>query len=139
MVKSPLHINNNSIHEIQCDRKLPPGVIPLNITHNLNHKHPSELLIPMLNISNKEVKIPRNTILGSINSIYDMDAIEEVSWQKMQNTEDEAVKNTAQNPQVHKLLLFSPRILIFRFMQMIVVSQLLCYKMLRFPKLQEGS
>ena len=61
-VKSPPHINNNSIHKIHFDRKLPPGIIPLNITHNLNHKYPTELLIPLLNISNNEVKIPKNTI-----------------------------------------------------------------------------
>ena len=67
MVKSPPHKNNNIIHEIQFDRKLLPGIILLDITHNLNQKHPSELLIHLLNISNEEVKIPRNTILGSIN------------------------------------------------------------------------
>ena len=33
-VKSPLHINDNSIHEIQFNRQLPPGIIPLDITHN---------------------------------------------------------------------------------------------------------
>ena len=59
MVKSPPHVNNNSINEILFDRKLPPGIIPLDITHNLNHKHPRELLIPLLNISDKEVKIPK--------------------------------------------------------------------------------
>ena len=104
MVKLPLHINNNSIHKIQFDRKLPPGIIPLDIIHNLNHKHPSELIIPLLNISNKEVKIPKNTILGSIHTINNVDAIQEVSWKKIQEAEEEAVKNTAKDPQVCKLL-----------------------------------
>ena len=58
----------------------------------------------MLIISNKEVKIPKNTILGSINPITDVDTIQEVLWQKIWNTEGEAVKNTAQDPHVHKLL-----------------------------------
>ena len=70
----------------------------------LNHNHPWELLIPLLNISNKEVKIPRDTIFDPINPITDVDTIQEVSWQKIQNTEGEAVKNTAQDPHVHKLL-----------------------------------
>ena len=109
MVKSPLHINNNSIHEIQFNRKLAPGIIPLDITHNLNYKYPSELLIPLLNISNKEVKVPKNTILDSSNAINDIDAIEEILWQKIQDTTHEAVKNTAQNPQVHKLLPVFPK------------------------------
>ena len=104
MVKTPPNINSNNICEVQLDRKLPPCIILLDITHNLNHKHPSELLIPLLNISSKEVKIPKNTILGSINLINDVDAIQEVSWKKIQDAKNEAVSNTAQDPQVHKLL-----------------------------------
>ena len=42
--------------------------------------------------------------IDSINSITDVDTIHEVSWQKIQDTEEKAVKNTAQDPQVHKLL-----------------------------------
>ena len=102
-VKSPPHLNNDSLHKIQFDRQLPSGVIPLDTTHKLNHKYPRELLIPLLHISHKEVKIPKNTILGSVNSITDTDTIQ-VLWQKIQNTEEKAVKNTAQDPQVHKLL-----------------------------------
>ena len=109
MVKSPLHINNNSINKILLNRKLPPGIILLDITHNLNHKHPSELLIPLLNSSDKEVKIPKNTILGSINSINDMETIQEVSWKKIQDSENKAVCNTNQDPQVHKLLPTFPK------------------------------
>ena len=88
MVKSPPHINNNSIHEMQFDRKLPPDIIPIDVTHNLNHKHQCELLISLLNISNKEVKIPKNTILGSINPINDVENIHEVLWQKIQDTKE---------------------------------------------------
>ena len=58
-VKTPPNINSNSMYKIQLDRKLPPGIIPLDVTHNLNHKHPSELLIPLFNISKKEVEIPK--------------------------------------------------------------------------------
>ena len=98
MVKSPLLINNNSIHKVQFDRKLPPGIIPLDVTHNLNHKYPNKLLIPLLNTSNKEVKIPKNTILGSINTINNVDAIQEISWKKIQEAKEEAVKNTTKDP-----------------------------------------
>ena len=48
-------------------------------------------------------------MLGSINPTNDMDAIQKVSWQLIQNITDEAVKNTAQNPQVHKLLPTFPK------------------------------
>ena len=47
------------------------------------------------------------------------------SWQKIQDTEEEkAVKNTAQDPQVHKLLPIFPENSNFQSMQMIAVSQL---------------
>ena len=58
----------------------------------------------MHNITNKEVKIPKNTILGSINQINDVDTIQEVSWKKIQDAENKAVSNTAQDLQIHKLL-----------------------------------
>ena len=104
MVKTPPNINSNNIYEIQLDRKLPPSIIPLDVTYNLKNKHPSELLIPLLNISNKEVKIPKNTILSSFNQINNVDTIQEVSWKKIQDAKNEAVSNTAQDPQIHKLL-----------------------------------
>ena len=63
----------------------------------------------MLNISNKEVKIHKNLILGSINQINDVDTIHEVSWKKIQDAENEAVSNTNQDPQVHKLLPTFPK------------------------------
>ena len=137
--KTPPNMNSNSIYEIQLDRKLPPGIIPLNITHNLNHIHPSELLISLLDISNKKVKIPENTILGSIIPINDVDTIQEVSWKKIQDAENKAVSNTTQDHQVPNYSPLSPKILIFRFTPMIIASQPLCYKMQTFHKLQEIS
>ena len=104
LVKSPPHLNHDSLHEIKFNRQLPSGKIPLDITHKLNHKHPRELLIPLVNISHEKVKIPKNTILGYINSIIDVDIIQEISWQKIWDTEEKTVNNTAQDPQVHKLL-----------------------------------
>ena len=56
MVKTPPNINSNSIHEIKFDRKLSPGLIMLDITHSLDHKHPSELLIPLLKFQVKKLK-----------------------------------------------------------------------------------
>ena len=108
-VKTPPNISSNNIYKIPLDRKIPPGIIPLDITHNLKHKHPSELLIPLLNISNKEIKIPKNTIWDSINQINDVDTIQEVSWKKIQDAENEVVSNTTQDPQIHTLLPIFPK------------------------------
>ena len=107
-IKSPPHLNHYSLHKIQFNRQLSSGIVPLDITHKLNHKHPRELLTPLLNISHNEVKIPKNTILGYFNSTTDVDTIQEVLWQNIQDTEEKAVKNTAQDPQVHKLFAIFP-------------------------------
>ena len=72
-VKSPPHLNHESLHEILFNRQLPSGIVPLDIIHKLNHRHLRELLIPLLNISHREVKILKNSILGSITSITDVD------------------------------------------------------------------
>ena len=94
-VKAPPNLNNNSIYKIQFNRKLPSVIIPLSVTHNLNHRQPGKLLIPLLNIANKEVKLPKNTILGSINQIIDVDTIQEVSWRKIKDAKKETVSNAA--------------------------------------------
>ena len=66
-VKTPPNLNNNSLYEINLDRKLPAGLIPLDIIHNLNNKQPGELVIPLLDVGHTDVKLPKNTILGSLN------------------------------------------------------------------------
>ena len=73
----PHHLNNNSIYKITLDRKLPSGIILLDVAHTLNHKQPGKLLIPLLNVAPKDVKLPKNTILGSINQVHDVDSIQE--------------------------------------------------------------
>ena len=55
--------------EITCDRQLPKGLIPLDILHNVHHKQLQEMLIRILNTSTYIVKLPKNTILGSITEV----------------------------------------------------------------------
>ena len=38
--------------EINLDRLLPKGLIPLDVLHNIKHKQPQEMLIPLLNVTN---------------------------------------------------------------------------------------
>ena len=108
-VKMPQNWHNNRIYEITLDRQLLSGIILLDVTHNLDHKQPDELLIPLLNVAHKDVKLPKNTILGSINQIHDMDSVQEVSWKKIQDTENEAISNAVHNPQTQKLLPSCPK------------------------------
>ena len=61
-------------------------------------------MIPLLNVAHTDVKLPKNTILGSINQVNDVDSIQEVSWEKIQDAKNEATSNAAQDPQMQKLL-----------------------------------
>ena len=69
MYKTPRSIKANMLLEITSNRQLPKGLIPLDILHNVHHKQLQEILILILNTSTYIVKIPENTILGSITEV----------------------------------------------------------------------
>ena len=52
--------------EITLDRQLLKGLIPLDILHNIQHKQPQEMLVPLLNTINSVVTV---TVLGSITKV----------------------------------------------------------------------
>ena len=108
-VKTPQNLNNSGLYEVTLDRKLPTGIILLDVTHNLNHKQPGELVIPSLNVAHTDVNLPKNTLLGSIKQINDMDSIQEVSWEKTQDAKNEAISNTVWDPKAQKLLPAFPK------------------------------
>ena len=97
------------MYEINLDRELPTGLIPLDVIHYLNHKQPGELVIPILNVGHTDVKLLKNTILGSFNQINNVDSIHEVSWEKIQDPKNEDTRTTAQEPQTQKLLPTFPK------------------------------
>ena len=74
-VKTPRNIQANNLLEINLDRHLPKGLIPSDVLHNIKHKQPQEMLIPLLNVMNSVVKLPQNTILGSITKVDNMENV----------------------------------------------------------------
>ena len=72
-VKTPRNIEVNNLLEVHLDRQLSKGLIPLDVSHNIEHKQPQEMLIPLLNVMNSVVKLPKNTILGSITKVDNME------------------------------------------------------------------
>ena len=68
-IKTPRSTKANTLLEITSDRQLPKGLIPLDVLHNIQHKQLQEMLIPILNTSTCVVKLPKNTILGSITEV----------------------------------------------------------------------
>ena len=90
------NLDNNSLYEISLDRQLPTCIIPLDGLHNLNHKQPHELMIPLLNMAQIDVKFLKNTVLGLLSRIENVDLIQEVSSEKTQTTKNEDTSATSQ-------------------------------------------
>ena len=68
-VKTPRNIQANNLLKINLDRQLPKGLISLDVLHNIKHKQPQEMLIPLVNVMNTVIKLPKNTSLGSMNKV----------------------------------------------------------------------
>ena len=77
-VKTPRNIEVNNLLEIHLDRQLPKGLIPLDVLCNIEHKQPQEMLIPLLNVMDSVVKLPKNTILGSISKVDKVENVQNV-------------------------------------------------------------
>ena len=65
-IKILRNLDINSLFEISLDRQLPNGLIPLDVLHNIKNKQRQELIISLLNTANTDIKLFKNTILGSI-------------------------------------------------------------------------
>ena len=72
--------------------------------HSINHKQPQELIILILNIANTDIKLLKNTVLGLLTRVNNIDSIQNVSWKKMQPTSNKTQGITLQEPQNQTLL-----------------------------------
>ena len=68
-----------------------------------------ELIILILNIANADVKLLKNTVLGSLTRVNKIDSIHNVSWKKVQPTSNKTHGTTLQEPQVQSLLPVFPK------------------------------
>ena len=89
-VKTPRNIQANNLLKINLDRQLPKGLIPLDVLHNIEHKQPQEMLIPLLNVMNTVIKLPKNTILGSINKVDNVENVQSSYSLKQHNVKADA-------------------------------------------------
>ena len=103
-IQTQQSLDNSNLYEINIDRQLPTGIIPVDVLHNLNHKQPHELMISLLNKAHRDVKLLKNTDLGLFSRVDNVDSIHEVSWEKIQTTKNEDASITSQGPQMQKLL-----------------------------------
>ena len=49
LVKASVVLDKKKLHHLVGNDDLPEGWIPLDVSHRVNHKHPTNLLIPVLN------------------------------------------------------------------------------------------
>ena len=84
-VKAPRNLQINSLFEIPLDRQLPKGLIPLDVLHNVQSKLFQEMLVPLLNTVNSVVKLPKNTVLGSITKVDIAEYVQNMSSPKSAN------------------------------------------------------
>ena len=79
LVKAPRNLQINSMFEITLDRQLPKRLIPLDVLHNIQNKQPQEMLVPLLNMVNSVVKLPKHTVLGSITNVNNAEYVQNMS------------------------------------------------------------
>ena len=76
--------------KITLDRQLPKGLIPLDVLHNIKNKQPQEMIVPLLNTVNSDVKLLKNTVLGSITKVENAEYVENMPSTTMWSTSDKA-------------------------------------------------
>ena len=101
-VKIPGNLEINSLFEITSDKQLPKGLIPLDVLHNVKNKQPQEMLVPLLNTVNSVVKLPKNTVLGSITKVENTEYVENMI--SLQFSSDKAHDEAQQQQEAQPLL-----------------------------------
>ena len=72
----PRNIQVNSVFEINLNIQLPKSLITLDVLHKIEHKQPQEMLNPLINIMNSVMKLPKNTILGSVTKVHNVENVQ---------------------------------------------------------------
>ena len=65
-VKTPRNLDINSLFKISSNRQLPNGLASLDVLHSIKIKQPQGMIIPLLNTVNKDVKLPKNTVMDPL-------------------------------------------------------------------------
>ena len=92
-VKTPRNIQANNLLEITFSRQLPKGLISLDVLHSIKHTQPQKMLISLLNAMNTVVKLPKNTILGCVNKVDNVDSVQSSYSLKHHNVKANAESN----------------------------------------------
>ena len=66
-VKACVLLSEKRIHHLIASDSFPEGMIPLDVSHAVNHKHPKNLIVSVLNTTMERVSMKKYTILGKLN------------------------------------------------------------------------
>ena len=73
---------------------LPSDLIPLAVSHKINHKYPKLLNIPILNMTDSRIYILKSTIFRMLKPVeIENLEISEISWIKIENLNKNTIEN----------------------------------------------
>ena len=83
-MKPTVVLSEKKIHHLADNDTFLKALKPLDISHRVNHKHPENLLIPVLNTTMEKVSMKKYTILGKLKPLnIDGCEVNKISWSKL--------------------------------------------------------
>ena len=83
-VKTPKFSVTTNIYELNADTfQLPKGIIPLDISHRVDHKTPQYLNILVLNAKNVPCSISKNMPIMFMHPVGKCDEVQEIIWSRL--------------------------------------------------------
>ena len=84
LVQAPIVLSEKKIHHLANSDSFPEGLIPLDVSHRVNNKHPKHLLIPVLNTTMERVSMKEYTIVVKLKPLnIDSCEVNKISWLKL--------------------------------------------------------
>ena len=86
VVQTTPELDTQHISILDTSSNLPLGIIPLVIEHNIDHKYPKSLGIPILNTAYDRVCTPRATVTSTLCPVkIECNGVSNISWTTTEN------------------------------------------------------
>ena len=83
-VKVSVVLDKKKLHHLVSSDDLPERLILLDVSHRVSHKHPKNLIIPVLNSKMEKVSMTKSSILGQVKPLNINNCkINETLWSKL--------------------------------------------------------
>ena len=84
--------------------QLPEGIIPLDVTHHVDHKMPRTLKVLILNINNTISSLAKNSQIETLAPAGKCEQVQEIKWSVLQDAEQTEILEVTQDPETIDLL-----------------------------------